>query len=92
MIRFAKVKAGHDKNHLYYVENETENFVFLVNGTTKKMEHPKKKNKRHVQVIKDLPDVVVELFQKNEIDNQLIRQAIVTYCQIVDSKELQEEN
>lgn len=41
-VRFAKVKAGHDKDHVYLVIGEDENKVFLVNGTTKKMQNPKK--------------------------------------------------
>lgn len=42
-VRFAKVKAGHDKDHVYLVIGEDENKVFLVNGTTKKMQNPEKK-------------------------------------------------
>ena len=54
-VRFAKVKAGHDKDHIYMVAGEDENRVFLVNGTTKKMQNPKKKSKKHIQIIKNPP-------------------------------------
>ena len=54
-VRFAKVKAGHDKDHVYPVIGEDENKVFLVNGTTKKMQNPKKKSRQHIQIIKNLP-------------------------------------
>ena len=50
-VRFAKVKAGHDKDHVYLVIGEAENKVFLVNGTTKKMQNPKKKSRQHIQII-----------------------------------------
>ena len=42
-IQFAKSKAGHDKNQLYFILKEEEEFVYLVNGTTRPLEKPKKK-------------------------------------------------
>ena len=41
---FAKTKAGHDKNQIYFLLKEDEEYVYLVNGTTKPLEKPKKKN------------------------------------------------
>lgn len=45
-------KAGHDKGEIYLVINEDERYVWLVNGLDKKIQNPKKKNKKHVQLIK----------------------------------------
>lgn len=61
-VRFAKVKAGHDKDHVYLVIGEDENKVFLVNGTTKKMQNSKKKSRQHIQIIKNLPKNITGLF------------------------------
>lgn len=44
-------KAGHDKGEIYLVINEDEQYVWLVNGLNKKIQNPKKKNKKHVQLI-----------------------------------------
>lgn len=55
MVTLARSKAGHDKNHVYLVIKEDAEFVYLVNGTTKKLDHPKKKKKFHVQLIKQMP-------------------------------------
>ena len=52
---FAKTKAGHDKNQIYFLLKEDEEYVYLVNGTTKPLEKPKKKNRKHIQLIKNLP-------------------------------------
>ena len=49
----AKSKAGHDKGHLYVIYDVDETYVYLVDGTLKTMEKPKKKNKKHVQIINE---------------------------------------
>lgn len=66
-VRFAKVKAGHDKDHVYMVVGEDEKAVFLVNGTTKKMQNPKKKSLKHIQIIKNLPKSITGHFL-DEVD------------------------
>ena len=48
---FAVSKAGHDKKHLYMVVSEDERYVYLVDGVNKTLEKPKKKNKKHIQII-----------------------------------------
>lgn len=44
-IYLGKSLAGHDKNHIYVVYKEDDNYFGLVNGTTKTIQHPKVKNK-----------------------------------------------
>ncbi len=78
MIEFAKVKKGHDKNHIYYVANQDEEFLYLVNGVTKKTDHPKKKKRIHVQVIKTLPQEVLNILG-TDINDMTVQKAIETY-------------
>lgn len=47
----ARSKAGHDKGHVYVIFNEDEAYVYLVDGISRTIERPKKKKKKHVQVI-----------------------------------------
>ena len=54
-IYFAKSKAGHDKDQIYFLLKEEEEFVYLVNGTTKPLDRSNKKIKKHIQIIKNLP-------------------------------------
>lgn len=61
MTVLARSKAGHDKNHVYLIWSEDETYVYLVNGTTRTKEHPKKKKKMHIQIIRNLPDDITEL-------------------------------
>ena len=39
----ARVKAGHDRNQYYVVQSQDEKFVYLVNGTTRTCDRPRKK-------------------------------------------------
>ena len=51
----ARVKAGHDRNQYYVVQSQDEKFVYLVNGTTRTCDRPRKKSYKHVQLVKKLP-------------------------------------
>ena len=51
----ASSKAGHDKNTVYVIIKEETEYVYLVDGKTRTIEKPKKKNKRHIQIIKKCP-------------------------------------
>ncbi len=48
---FATAKAGHDKDKLYVIMREDEEYVYLVDGRIRTMDKPKKKNKKHIQII-----------------------------------------
>ena len=79
-VRFAKVKAGHDKNNIYMIKEEMGEYVFLVNGKTKCLINPRKKAKKHVQIIKHLPDQITKLFlEETEISDRMTAKALQEY-------------
>ena len=79
-VRFAKVKAGHDKNHIYIIKEEKGEYVFLVNGNTKCLTNPRKKAKKHIQIIKHLPDHITKLFlEETEISDGMAAKALQEY-------------
>ena len=41
--KFAKSKAGHDKDQIYVILKEDAEYVYLVDGKLKTIEKPKKK-------------------------------------------------
>ena len=53
MIGFlASSKAGHDKDIIYVIIKEDTEYVWLADGRIKTISKPKKKRKKHVQIIK----------------------------------------
>ena len=70
----ARSKAGHDKGHVYVIFKVDEAYVYLVDGAIRTLENPKKKKKKHVQIIcekhemSDIDDVgikrILKLFDK----------------------------
>lgn len=53
----AKSKAGHDKGHVYVIYGTDEAYVYLIDGKIRTMERPKKKKKKHVQIILQKQDL-----------------------------------
>lgn len=68
---YAKSKAGHDKNKIYVIIRETDEYAYLCDGDLRKIDNPKKKSKKHVQpVISNNTDCA---------DNEIIRELIRHY-------------
>jgi hypothetical protein len=77
---FAKSKAGHDKDEIYFVYAEEGTDVILVNGRNRTIERPKKKRKKHIQPINRIPDEVQEILDAPEVlDDTAIRRALKRY-------------
>ncbi len=83
---FAKTKAGHDKNQIYFLLKEDEEYVYLVNGTTKPLEKPKKKNRKHIQLIKNLPIEVTGVMEAG-MTNENVKRAIKIYQKLRQESE-----
>lgn len=77
-MEFAKSLSGHDKNQYYLILKKEADGILLVNGTTRPLEKPKKKNEKHVQIIKKLP-VEIEQILATEQSNLTIKKAMKEY-------------
>ncbi len=53
----AKSKAGHDKGQLYVIYDVDETYVYLVDGKIRTIDKPKKKKRKHVQIICEKHDI-----------------------------------
>ena len=71
----ASSKAGHDKNKVYVIIKEELEYVWVADGSLKSVDNPKKKNKKHIQVIKN--------FYDEEIRNLLLVNKEVTDLKIM---------
>lgn len=74
----ATSKAGHDKDRLYMVVGEEGECVYLCDGRLRGVEHPKKKKKKHIQIIhSSAQDTLIQIIKQNlpeerdEIDRQI---------------------
>lgn len=85
-MEFAKSLSGHDKNRYYLVDKEEEGSVLLVNGTTRPLEKSKRKNKKHVQIVKNLPIQIKEILEK-EVTNLTIKKAIEEYEKLMNQNQ-----
>ncbi len=81
----ATSKAGHDKDRLYMIVGEEGECVYLCDGRLRGVEHPKKKKKKHIQIIhSSAQDTLIQLIKQNlpgerdEIDRQ-IRKTLEDY-------------
>ena len=82
----AKSLSGHDKGQYYLVGKEEEEFLFLVNGTTRPLEKAKKKNKKHVQLIKKLPEEIMPMAEE-ELSNLRIKKIMKDYEKLINQSE-----
>ena len=74
----ATSKAGHDKDRLYMIVGEEGECVYLCDGRLRGVEHPKKKKKKHIQIIHSSAQAtLIQIIKQNlpgerdEIDRQL---------------------
>lgn len=76
MLAFSK--AGHDKDTVYVIVGEEADTVYLSDGRLKPVEKPKKKNIRHIQIMKKIMDkeVAEKLQQGKTVRNEEIRKII----------------
>ena len=81
----ATSKAGHDKDRLYMIVGEEAECVYLCDGRLRGVEHPKKKKKKHIQIIhSSAQDTLIQIIKQNlpgerdEIDRQ-IRKTLEDY-------------
>lgn len=68
---------GRDKGMYFIVVGVEENYVYLVNGSVRKIDKPKKKKIKHIEVT-DLYDegIATRIKNKHKITNQDIKRAL----------------
>ena len=87
-IKLVVSRSGHDKDSIYVIVKEEADMVYLADGKLKPLEKPKKKNRKHIQIIKQLPKEITEVFTQENFRNEEIKRAIQLYQK---SMEYQEE-
>ena len=74
---FATSIAGHDHNNIYVIIDADDKYVYLVDGKIRKVNNPKKKKLKHVQLIKRTDDTIAGRINNNvALSNEDIKYAI----------------
>ena len=79
---FAKSLAGHDKDEIYIIFAEDDEYVYLIDGRIKTIANPKKKNRKHIQPIRKYFDkaIVEKLSTAREtLRDEEVKRAIKLY-------------
>jgi len=77
---FGVSRAGHDCNEIYVIINNDSEYVYLADGKSKTVDKPKKKKKKHVQIIIHIDQAIkTKLSQNKLLINEDIKRAIKLY-------------
>lgn len=79
--QLATSKAGHDKNTLYVIIAEEDDFAYLCDGRLKPPDRPKKKRLKHIQKINSFVDekLIYKLQSGEKVYAEEIRYALKMY-------------
>lgn len=72
-------RAGHDRDTVYVVTDSDPEYVWLVDGRRRLLANPKKKKRKHVQIIRHLPEGLAEQIQAVTLDAH-VRKIISVYA------------
>ena len=78
--RFAISRAGHDKGMVYLIVAEDAGYLSLTDGRFHPLDQPKKKNKKHVQLVDGMAQeqILNRLYNKERIFDHEVKYAIKT--------------
>ena len=68
--------AGREKGELFLVLNEDNEYAFLINGKTRTIENPKKKNKKHLHLLCKSEKTGLDM---SNVDNALVKKFLNNY-------------
>ena len=69
-------KSGHDTMESYIILSVQDEYVYLVNGTTKTIAKPKKKNMKHIQPLKYVSDEFSSLKKEGKLTDEFVKALI----------------
>ena len=73
-------KAGRDKGQLFFVIDADEQYVYLADGKSRKLEKPKRKKRRHVLfVAADESRLADKIKRSEKITNSELRRTLAAY-------------
>lgn len=81
-----KSKNGRDKDKCYIVVRLVDNrIVLLVDGITRKLQNPKKKNIKHLKEMTLITNIKEKIENEKQVFDKEINKAINTYIQSLEN-------
>ena len=75
-------KAGRDQGQLFYVVDADEQYVYLADGKSRKLEKPKRKKRKHVQQVPRTESRIAEKIRNGEkVLNSELRKELASFGQ-----------
>ena len=75
-------KAGRDQGQLFYVVDTDEQYVYLADGKSRKLEKPKRKKRKHVQQVPRTESRIAEKIRNGEkVLNSELRKELASFGQ-----------
>ncbi len=80
MLAFSR--AGHDKDEIFIIIRADGEYVYLVDGKNRPLARPKKKKRKHIQIIHDKDENLMTRLEKGlQIFDDEIKRIIKLYKQ-----------
>jgi hypothetical protein len=86
----ARAKAGHDKGDWYIIIEETKEYVLLADGRYRTMTHPKRKNKKHIQLCKRTDMALEEIGRRLKAGEMVRDEEIKRAIKLLSDREVEE--
>ena len=75
-------KAGRDKGQLFYVIDTDEQYAYLADGKSRKLEKPKRKKRKHIEQIPRTESRIAEKIRNGEkVLNSELRKELASFGQ-----------
>ena len=80
-------KAGRDKGQLFYVIDTDEQYVYLADGKSRKLEKPKRKKRKHVEQVPRTESRIAEKLRNGDkVLNSELRRELAVFGQTFNSQ------
>ena len=68
----------HKRLLLIVAADEVNGYVYVADGKLRQIQHPKKKKSKHVRVVCQAPDGVIEACRNGTVTNRILRETLAS--------------
>lgn len=86
---FVKSKSGRDRDKYYVIIYAQNEYVYLVDGNVRTLDHPKKKNLKHINKLGYFDPLIFDKIYDKSIKNEEIKRAIKLLQIEISNKEVE---